>query len=142
MAGSSAAQAIFFIASVIIASVVVVALYGATGSLSGALVVRNVHLADQMRSDIEIINDPGASSQPGVYVLNTGTTALDNSTGSVALLVNGVYQTILTSGIENDDGDLRWEPSEVVNLTISGNSLAGKSVKVVVANGVSDTEQL
>ncbi|HDJ38343.1 MAG: hypothetical protein J7J06_01935 [Methanosarcinales archaeon] len=142
MAGSSAAQAIFFIASVIIASVVVVALYGATGSLSGALVVRNVHLADQMRSDIEIINDPGASSQPGVYVLNTGTTALDNSTGSVALLVNGVYQTILTSGIENDDGDLRWEPSEVVNLTISGNNLAGKSVKVVVANGVSDTEQL
>jgi len=142
MAGSAAAQAIFFIASVIIASVVVVALYGATGSLSGALVVRNVHLADQMRSDIEIINDPGASSQPGVYVLNTGTTALDNSTGSVALLVNGVYQTILTSDIENDDGDLRWEPSEVVNLTISGNGLAGKSVKVVVANGVSDTEQL
>lgn len=142
MAGSAASQAIFFIASVILASVVVVALYGATGSLSGALVVRNVHLADQMRSDIEIINDPGVSSQPGVYVLNTGTTALDNSTGSVALLVNGVYQTTLTSDIENDDGDLRWEPSEVVNLTVSGDGLAGKSVKVVVANGVSDTEQL
>ncbi|MCD6145651.1 MAG: hypothetical protein J7J03_04545 [Methanosarcinales archaeon] len=142
MAGTSASQAIFFIASVIIASVVVAALYGTTGSLSGALVVRNSHLADQMRSDITIINDPGASSQPGIYVLNTGKTTLDNSSDSIALLVNGVYQTVLTSDIENDDGDLQWEPSEVVNLTLDINGLTGKSVKVVVANGVSDTEQL
>jgi len=142
MAGTSASQAIFFIASVIIASVVVAALYGTTGSLSGALVVRNSHLADQMRSDITIINDPGASSQPGIYVLNTGKTTLDNSSDSIALLVNGVYQTVLTSDIENDDGDLQWEPSEVVNLTLAVNGLTGKSVKVVVANGVSDTEQL
>ncbi|RJS68326.1 hypothetical protein CW696_08890 [ANME-2 cluster archaeon] len=142
MAGTSASQAIFFIASVIIASVVVAALYGTTGSLSGALVVRNSHLADQMRSDITIINDPGASSQPGIYVLNTGKTTLDNSSDSIALLVNGVYQTVLTSDIENDDGDLQWEPSEVVNLTLGINGLTGKSVKVVVANGVSDTEQL
>ena len=142
MAGTSASQAIFFIASVIIASVVVVALYGTTGSLSGALVVRNSHLADQMKSDIEIINDPGASSQPAVYVLNTGKTTLDNSSNSIAVLVNGVYQTVLTSDIENDDGDLQWEPSEVVNLTLGINDLTGKSVKVVVANGVSDIEQL
>ncbi len=142
MAGTSASQAIFFIASVIIASAVVAALYGTTGSLSGALVVRNSHLADQMRSDITIINDPGASSQPGIYVLNTGKTTLDNSSDSIALLVNGVYQTVLTSDIENDDGDLQWEPSEVVNLTLGINGLTGKSVKVVVANGVSDTEQL
>lgn len=141
MAGTSASQAIFFIASLIIASVVVAALYSTTGSLSGALVVRNSHLADQMKSDIEIINDPGASPQPGIYVLNTGKTTLDNSSDSIAVLVNGVYQTILTSDIKNDDSDLQWEPSEVVNLTLSG-SLTGKSVKVVVANGVSDTEQL
>ncbi len=142
MAGESAAQAIFFIASVIIASVIVVALYGVTGSVSGALVVRNTHLADQMRGDIEIINDPGAGTQPGLYVLNTGKTEFDNSTDSIVVLVNGVYQTILTSNIENDDGDLQWEPSEVVNLTFSSIDLSGKSIKVVVANGVLDTEQL
>ncbi len=142
MAGESASQAIFFIASVIIASVIVVALYGVTGSVSGALVVRNTHLADQMRGDIEIINDPGANMQPGLYVLNTGKTEFDNSTNSIVVLVNGVYQTILTSNIENDDGDLQWEPSEVVNLTFSGINLSGKSIKVVVANGVLDTEQL
>jgi flagellar protein FlaG len=142
MAGMPASQAIFFIASIIIASVVVVALYGTTGSLSGAVVVRNSHLTDQLKSEIVIINDPAASSHPGVYVLNTGKTSLDNSTDTIALLVNGVYQTILTSDIENDDGDLQWDPSEVVNLTISGVNPAGKSIKVVVANGVSDTEQL
>lgn len=142
MAGTSAAHAIFFIASIIIASVVVVALYGVTGSLSGALVTRNVHLADQMRSDIEIINDPSAGSQPGIYVLNTGKATLDNSSDSIAVLVDGVYQTVNTSGIENDDGDLQWEPSEVVNLTFSGISLSGKSIKVIVANGISDTKQL
>lgn len=142
MAGESASQAIFFIASVIIASVIVIALYGVTGSVSGALVVRNTHLADQMRGDIEIINDPGASTQPGLYVLNTGKTEFDNSTNSIVVMVNGVYQTILTSNIENDDGDLQWEPSEVVNLTFSGINLSGKSIKVVVANGVLDTDQL
>ncbi len=142
MAGESASQAIFFIASVIIASVIVIALYGVTGSVSGALVVRNTHLADQMRGDIEIINDPGANTQPGLYVLNTGKTEFDNSTNSIVVMVNGVYQTILTSNIENDDGDLQWEPSEVVNLTFSGINLSGKSIKVVVANGVLDTEQL
>ncbi|RZN42194.1 MAG: hypothetical protein EF813_01805 [Methanosarcinales archaeon] len=142
MAGESASQAILFIASVIIASVIVVALYGVTGSVSGALVVRNTHLADQMRGDIEIINDPGAGTQPGLYVLNTGKTEFDNSTDSIVVLVNGVYQTILTSNIENDDGDLQWEPSEVVNLTFSSIDLSGKSIKVVVANGVLDTEQL
>jgi len=142
VAGESAAQAIFFIASVIIASAIVIALYGVTGSVSGALVVRNSHLADQMQGDIEIINDPGAGTQPGLYVLNTGKTEFDNSTNSIVVLVNGVYQTILTSNIENDDGDLQWEPSEVVNLTFSGIDLSGKSIKVVVANGVLDTEQL
>ena len=143
MAGESISQAIFFISSMLIAIVVVVALFSAVSSISESYVMKNGHIEDVMKTDIEVVNDPLADNRDYIYVLNTGSTALNAS--NVLVFINGKYDSDLDQiSIVNDDGDGIWESGEMIQISkeVGDAYQQGDLVMVALPNGVTDTKQL
>ncbi|MHC1596716.1 MAG: hypothetical protein ACXQT3_00205 [Methermicoccaceae archaeon] len=146
MAGEAISQAIFFISSVLIAMVVVVALFTAVSSLSSAYTAKNVHTGEQLRTSVEIVNDPLGTNRTYIYVLNNGLTMLNHTYPNVVVFINGKATTDLNaSEIVNDgDGDGIWDPGEMIQIHRSSGDAysSGDLVQVMVSNGVYDTKQL
>jgi len=143
MAGESISHAIFFISSMLIALVVVVALFSAVSSISDSYLVKNGHIEEVMKTDIEIVNDPLGDNREHIYVLNTGSAALNSS--NVFVFINGRYDSTLNQiEIVNDDGDGVWESGEMIQISKSvGDAYQeGDLVMVALPNGVTDTKQL
>ena len=143
MAGESISHAIFFISSMIIALIVVVALFTVVSSLSGAYVLKSSNLEEQMKTEIKVVNDPLGDERDTIYVLNNGVSQLNAS--NVMVFINGRYDSDLDQvSILNDDGDGIWEHGELIGISkVSGDAYSeGDLVMVTLPNGVYSSVQL
>ncbi len=149
MAGESIAQLIVFIGAIVIAVGVIYAVTSNVQSITASYGMNSKTEADQLRSDITIINDPEiiprtASGMITVYnysffVKNTGISTLDNS--SVNMLVDGIYVNV-TNQMTIMKGGSMWYPTYVLRMNYSTKTQLSSGdhvVRVVAGNGVSDT---
>ncbi len=141
MPGEGITQLIFFIGAVVIAVGVIGVVTSNVQSITASYGMSSRTLADQLKTDITIINDPAwipnSSCTYSFYVKNTGKSTLDNS--SVNLFVDGRFVNV-TKNMTVMDGGSIWYPTYVLRLNSTGCLTAGDhSVRVVTGNGVFDT---
>src|SRR3989337_2819310 len=144
MPGEGITHLIFFIGAIVIAVGVIGVVTTNVQSITASYGMNSRTLADQLRTDITIINDPEkillVSNNYSFFVKNTGQSTLDPAT--VNMFVDGKYTQNLTYTIM--DGGSSWYPTYVLRLNYSTNNnppLSGidHSVRVVAGNGVFDT---
>jgi flagellar protein FlaG len=144
MPGESITHLIFFIGAIMIAVGVIGVVTTNVQSITASYGMGSKTLADQLKTDITIINDPAAipysSNNYSFYVKNTGKSTLDNTT--VNMFLDGRYTMNLTTTIM--DGGSYWYPTYVLRLNYSTNknpsiSSGDHTVRVVAGNGVFDT---
>jgi flagellar protein FlaG len=144
MPGEGVTHLIFFIAAIFIAVGVIGVVTTNVRSITSSYGMNSKTLADQLKTDITIINDPAMIPYDSVnysfFVKNTGTNTLDNST--VNMFVDGKFTMNLTTTIM--DGGSYWYPTYVLRLNYSTNknptiSSGDHTVRIVAGNGVFDT---
>ena len=141
-AGASATQMVFFITSVIIALSVVGAMFLNIQSISSAAIVGSKTLAEQLKTDITIINDPEsipyADNNYTFYVKNTGKEEL--GTEYITIIIDG---TIVTDSNLNKTilgGDEVWLSGDVLQIDVATSLQAGShNLRVITGNGIEDT---
>ncbi len=143
MSGDGITQLIFFIAAIVIAVGVIGVVTVNVQSISGSYGMNSKTLADQLKTDITIINDPGkipyVASNYSFFVKNTGKSTLDPT--AVNMFINGNYAYITGNWTVMEGGSL-WYPTNVLRLNYTRSSAlsAGDyTVRVVAGNGVFDT---
>ncbi|MDD5474578.1 MAG: flagellar protein G [Candidatus Methanoperedens sp.] len=146
MAGESITQLIFFIAAIVIALAVIGAVTTNVRSITASYSISSKTVADQLKTDITIINDPAAIPYDTVgknysfFVKNTGKNTLDPT--AVNMFVDGNY-TNVTNNWTVMQGGSTWDTTEVLRLnyttTIQFSSGTDHTVRVVTENGVFDT---
>lgn len=134
---------IIFIASMIIAAGVAGTFTNEIGQISGAIDDRSLDVSEKLKTDIEIISDPGAEvwnssdQKITVYVKNTGSMTLTAEAAQIDVFVDGVYQTGLDISVL--DGS-KWQVGNVVEITFDYGSLDDGDHRLqVVVNGDKDT---
>ncbi len=144
MPGEGITQLIFFIGAIVIAVGVIGVVTTNVQSISVSYGMNSKTLADQLKTDITIINDPAmipfSSNNYSFFVKNTGKSTLDPT--SVNMFVDGNYTTNITNKITIMEGGTIWYPTYVLrlNYTTSTPLPAGDHfVRVVAGNGVFDT---
>lgn len=109
----SSTHMVFFVASMVVASIVAGVFINSTFSIRDGIVDKEGAITDRLKTDIEIINDPQniPNNPVKIYVKNTGTTDLNKST--VNILING--SLISSPSIDIVDGvGYVLEPTEVM----------------------------
>lgn len=145
MASVSVSQLILFIAAMLVAGSVAGLLTTTVDDIGNAIEEQGIATSEEIRSDITIINDPGATqSQDGnvtIYVKNTGNSELSTQPGDIDVLVNGIFVTGLDSGnITLLDGAATWSEGEVVELVVDASDVnAGENRVQVTVDGAEDT---
>ena len=95
MASESISSLILFIASLVVAAGVAGTLTTGVQRVSSSIDEGSLDTAQQIRTDVEIVNDPSreydASTDVTVYVRNTGTQGILNNTESFSIVVNGEF---------------------------------------------------
>ncbi|WP_435174438.1 flagellar protein G [Halorussus sp. AFM4] len=145
MASVSSSHLILFIASLLIAASVAGTFTQGVQRLSSALGDRSLDVAKDVRTDIEIISDPGSgviynsSGNENVTLLvkNTGSLNLAADSDQVDVLVDGQLQTDVTMTIA--DGET-WMVGNVAQLEIDTGTLNSGDHRVrVIVNGDEET---
>jgi flagellar protein FlaG len=125
MADVSVPSLILFIASIVIAAGVAGVLIDTVTGISGALDDRGADVAENVRTDIEVISDSeGAVYDNGtitLYVKNTGRRTIPATGESFDVIVDAQYRTNVSVSIA--DGGAEWTPHGVVEVTIGDLSL-------------------
>jgi flagellar protein FlaG len=147
VASVSSSTLIIFIASILVAASVAGTMTTGVQQLSSALGDRSVDVSQEIRTDVEIISDPG--SPESVYDNSTGLTLLVKNTGSESLpavpgtfdvIVDGQYAT--NKDVQVVDGST-WGPGNVARVTAPDVSLdPGDHRVVVIVNGDRETLEL
>ncbi len=142
MAGEGITQLIFFIGAVIIAVAVIGVVTTNVSTITSSYGLSSKTLADQLKTDIIIINDPAAipyvSSNYSFYVKNTGKTTLNPT--NVNMFIDGNY-TNVTNKWTVMQGGSTWDSTEVLRLNYTTGtqfSSGDHNVRVVTENGVFD----
>jgi len=122
VASVSVSHLILFIASMMIAASVAGVFTSSIGQLSGALSEQGLDVSSDVRTDIEVISDSGASGiyDSGtitLYVKNTGTERLAADPGEMDIFVDGQFVTDYT--VTRADGSGAWRPGTVVRVEIT-----------------------
>ena len=146
MASVSSSHLILFIASLIIAASVAGTFTQGVQRLSSALGDRSLDVAKDVRTDVEIISDPGSGviynsdNQDNVTVLvkNTGSLNLEADSDQIDVLVDGRLQTDVTVTVA--DGDT-WMVGNVAQLEINPDQTlnSGDHRVRVIVNGDEET---
>lgn len=143
MPGEGITHLIFFIGAIVIAVAVIGVLTSNMQSITASYGTGSKTLAEQLRTDITIINDPekipydASSGNYSFFVKNTGKSTLDTAT--VNLFIDGNYVNITGKMTIMEGGDF-WYPSNVLRMNYSGSLSSGDhTVRVVAGNGVFDT---
>lgn len=113
----SSTHLVFFIMSMVAASVVAGAFIQASFSVRDSIVDTEAIINEGMRTNINIINDPNnVPNDPLIiYVRNTGSTSFNTS--NIDVLVNGTYITMPVITIIGSNGTT-WRPMEVIIIEI------------------------
>jgi len=139
MASVSASHLILFIASLVIAAGVAGTFTQGISRLSQGIDDQSLEVSEEVRTDIEVISDPGSpvynnsSKTVTLLVKNTGTTEIPADSQFIEILVNGRYRTNVTVTVV--DG-AEWRPNNVVRLDVGGVDLsAGDHRAKIIVNG-------
>jgi len=141
-AGASATQMVFFITSVIIALSVVGAIFLNIQSISSAAIVGSKTLAEQLKTDITIINDPEyipySSGNYSFYIKNTGKEGLGIQ--YISVIIDG---TIVTDSNLNKTilgGGQIWLSGDVLQIDAETSLASGShNLRIITGNGIEDT---
>jgi len=137
----SAGTLILFTASVAVAAGVVGLLSVTVQQLVESGEQRGQELADRLRTDVQVINDPAElpTSPVVVYAKNTGLERLEPN--GTSLLVDGQVRATATRSVVNASAPGWWSPGEVLEFTDADLTLAAgdHTVTVVAGNGVRDS---
>lgn len=147
MASVSVSQLILFIAAMLVATSVAGLLTNTVDDISEAIEEQGLSTSDDIRSDITIINDAGATQTNNgnvtLYIKNTGNSDLSTQPKDIDILINGQFVTGIGSGrITLLDGAQVWGEGEVVEIVvdITGPDInAGENRAQVTVNGGEDT---
>lgn len=122
MASVSTSHLILFIASLLIAASVAGTFTQGVERLSSALGDRSVDVSSDVRTDVEVISDPGSeavydesSETLTLLVKNTGSRDLDASPDLMDVLIDGRYQPDVSTTVV--DGSY-WSVGNVVKITV------------------------
>ena len=140
MPATSVSQTIFFIAAIVVATMVVAGLYTATQEFTDALEERGHANAERLRTQIMVINDPVAmpydnvTEELHVYVKNVGTRAIDHR--AMVILIDGPAHAPDSVAVVNGT---EWLPGMTVDATVTVSLAPGDHDLTVVAEyGSSD----
>lgn len=142
MSGESITHLIFFIGAVVIAVGVIGVVTTNVQSITASYGMSSKTLADQLKTDITIINDPAiipySLGSYSFFVKNTGKSTLDPTT--VNMFIDGNYTNTTGKWTVMEGGSL-WYPTYVLRLNYTGSfsPLVDHTVRVVAGNGVFDT---
>ncbi len=141
MTSEATPNLIFFIGAVVIAMGVIGAAITNVQSIAASYGMKSKTLADQLKTEITIINDPQIipylNNNYTFYVKNTGKTTLGIT--NVNLLVDGKYIPDLNKTII---GGNIWYPSYVLTINYTTSRFTrwtDHNVTVVAENGVFDS---
>lgn len=124
MASVSSSHLILFIASLLIAASVAGTFTQGVQRLSSALGDRSVDVSSEVRTDVEIISDPasgavydefGSGATVTLLVKNTGARDLDKSPDRIDVLVNGRYQTNVSTAVVDGSS---WREGNVARVEV------------------------
>ncbi len=144
--GTVAAQIIFFIAVIMIASAFIIGMNDQMQQNSQSLRTQNERLSEQLLSDISIMSLTYNSSNDElrVYVRNSGKTRLElNATD---IFVNGIriaraQRTIEVESDTSVGNEFIWDPSEIVLIqTTQALSSSIHTIRIVADNEASDQD--
>jgi flagellar protein FlaG len=148
MASVSVSHLIIFIAAMVVASSVAGVLTTTVNDIGEAIDDQGLSVSDDIRSDIEIINDPGAdvlnsSTEPNraeFYVKNTGSTELPAQADSVDVFLNGQFRTADNVTVVSSDSNV-WGRNEVVRIDVVDTApiSAGENRAKIRVDGAEDT---
>ena len=144
MADVSVPSLILFIASIVIAAGVAGVLIDTVTGISGALDDRGADVAENIRTDIEVISDSESNVYDAdnetitLYVKNTGRRTIPATGESFDVIVDAQYRTNVSVSIV--DGSAEWTPHGVVAVTIGGLTLDPGDHRVrLTVNGDEET---
>ena len=120
MADVSVPSLILFIASIVIAAGVAGVLIDTVTGISGALDDRGTDVAENIRTDIEVISDAESNVYDAgnltLYVKNTGRRTIPATGESFDVIVDAQYRTDVSVTVV--DGGTEWTPHGVVRVTV------------------------
>lgn len=129
MADVSVPSLILFIASIVIAAGVAGVLIDTVTGISGALDDRGADVAENIRTDIEVISDSESnvyddgSGTLTLYVKNTGRRTIPATNESFDVIVDAQYRTNVSVTVV-DGGSGEWTPHGVVEVQVGDLALA------------------
>jgi flagellar protein FlaG len=148
VASVSVSHMILFIASMIIAASVAGVFTSSVDTLSNAIEDQGLSVADDVRTDIEIISDNGTGAcvyncngdeNVTVLVKNTGTGDLVADAAQINVLVNNQFQPPGDIQVELLGDAVSWGRGDVVRLQATETGLGSGDHRIkVIVNG--DTE--
>ncbi len=122
MADVSVPSLILFIASIVIAAGVAGVLIDTVTGISGALDDRGADVAENIRTDIEVISDAESTVYDAdngsvtLYVKNTGRRTIPATNESFDVIVDAQYRTNVSVSVV--DGGTEWTPHGVVEVRV------------------------
>ncbi|MFA4640721.1 flagellar protein G [Pyrococcus kukulkanii] len=147
-AGGPASELIMFIVAVIIAGSVAGALAYVTNDIANSMKVKGADLADQLRIDFAIINDPNAVVEEGTgpyyytfYIKNIGQEPISFNAESIQVFIDGnlVPSSNLTFTDTAGNAITSLQPYQVgvikVTLGTALNTTVSHRIQVVLENG-------
>ena len=147
LAGSAISNMIFYIVTLIIASVLVVTFTAITFQMKTGIESKSANLEDRLRTSISIINDPrdipynNTTGNITFYVKNTGSVPISKQ--SVLAFLNGTPYTADMMNMSILPNNITWYPEYVLVVTITTNPKLELnqeySIKIVVQYGISST---
>lgn len=146
MASVSASTLIIFIASIIVAASVAGTMTAGVSQLGDALGDRSLDVANEIRTDIVIISDPGSEAiydetteNVTILVKNTGSSELSTDPDTIDVIIDGEYVVDVSTRLVGDDE--AWTRGAVVELTVNVERQlgAGSHRAVVIVNDDRET---
>jgi archaeal flagellar protein FlaG len=114
---------IFFITAIILAMGAITVLSADVQSIVSSSSVNSKLMAQQMRTDITIVNDPlmipydSSDNSYAFYAKNTGRTELTPE--FITVLVDGILVEPANMDVEILDGDVVWRPGDILVLHVT-----------------------
>ncbi|WP_049987674.1 flagellar protein G [Halobellus rufus] len=124
MADVSVPSLILFIASIVIAAGVAGVLIDTVTGISGSLDDRGADVAENIRTDVEVISSAEAgvyndsTGELTLYVKNTGRRTLPATGETFDVIVDAQYRANVSVSVAGDADADEWEPHDVVEVTI------------------------
>lgn len=138
MASVSSSTLILFIASILVAASVAGTMTNGVSRLSDALGDRSIDVSNEIRTDIDVISDPGSdavydsgTNNVTLLVKNTGSQTLSTDPDTLDIIIDGEYQTTVSTTVAGSDTE--WDVGSVLIVEIDvGSSLGSGSHRAVV----------